>query len=706
MPTHSIYKSYSPEQLENLASNYLLSTWSFSKLMAFSRNQMGFEMNYLWNEKSRSSATTIAGQAYHYALDQYFTAKIGGTTLSLPELEAFAFQYIDDVPANTWQLQKTLPTVEEAIADCNKSVIKLLENFYAEKYIYEDDIKEILYVEVYIVDYLRINGVDIPIPCAIKADLVVRTVRDTIAIIDHKSKKAFTDDNLVESILLLQLVLYAIAVESHYEIKIDEVWIVENKISKNKDQTIPQLKAHKFILDDDSRRLNEAKLYQNLKVMIDAVSEPDFVYMRNYSDNLIDQSELDIFWAKTQIAEIGDFDIEESKVPLLEKRLKKIKDTSIQTVSPQVIKNFQKNASKFIQYDLSSTNMTTAQKIEHVLRTKNITVNVAQELNGYSSNTYLLEFSAGTNISSIYGKRLDIANALNVPNVRIPNNLTIFEGKSYMAVETSKKREKDLIWDKNELVGMKIPLGKDNMGNLIYWDLENESTANKFTSGSVGSGKSVNIISDLEYALLIDKIAKFVIFDPKREFTKYSSHKKVTVYNEYLDMENAMKELVDEMDEKIRNGIKEYVFVIVEEYADILGNVRRGKELDIIELVQDGFYAPKKMMGIPMPPEPKMKMKKTGQHASFEENFMKLAQKGRSSGFRIDGATQISSADVLTSKIKVNFPVIVCFRMPKEANSRVALDESGAETLTGAGDGLIKSPDFPEVTRFQAFYKP
>ena len=666
MPTHSIYKSYSPEQLENLASNYLLSTWSFSKLMAFSRNQMGFEMNYLWNEKSRSSATTIAGQAYHYALDQYFTAKIGGNTLSLPELEAFAFQYIDDIPANTWQLQKTLPTVEEAIADCNKSVIKLLENFYAEKYIYEDDIKEILYVEVYIVDYLRINGVDIPIPCAIKADLVVRTVRDTIAIIDHKSKKAFTDDNLVESILLLQLVLYAIAVESHYEIKIDEVWIVENKISRNKDQTIPQLKAHKFILDDDSRRLNEAKLYQNLKVMIDAVSDPDFVYMRNYSDNLIDQSELDIFWAKTQIAEIGDFDIEESKVPLLEKRLKKIKDTSIQTVSPQVIKNFQKNASKFIQYDLSSTNMTTAQKIEHVLRTKNITVNVAQELNGYSSNTYLLEFSAGTNISSIYGKRLDIANALNVPNVRIPNNLTIFEGKSYMAVETSKKREKDLIWDKNELVGMKIPLGKDNLDNTIYWDLENHSTPHLLVGGATGSGKSVFIYSTLEYAKEAG-IKEMYIFDPKYEF-EHLVGPGIDVYNDVAEIELILEMLVQKMEDKVQRKDTSKIMIVFDEYADAVSAAGKGSTID--------------------------------------HSMKRLLQKGRSSGFRIIAATQRASVKVINGDMKVNFPVQICFRVPKEIDSKVMIDEAGAETLAGGGDFLIKSPEYMGTVRAQAFYKP
>ena len=55
--------------------------------------------------------------------------------------------------------------------------------------------------------------------------------------------------------------------------------------------------------------------------------------------------------------------------------------------------------------------------------------------------------------------------------------------------------------DEKELVDMKIPMGKDNFGENIYWNLDNESTPNKFTIGSVGSGKSVSILSDLEYVL-------------------------------------------------------------------------------------------------------------------------------------------------------------------------------------------------------------
>lgn len=375
-------------------------------------------------------------------------------------------------------------------------------------------------------------------------------------------------------------------------------------------------------------------------------------------------------------------------------------------IPPQVIKNFKKATEKFIQYDLNTVYNTMKEKIEHTLRSFGLKMEVAFEFEGYSSNTYLLEASAGVNLSSIFKHNLNIANTLNVSNVRILPNLKVYNDKSYIAIETSKKREKDLIWDEKELVDMKIPMGKDNFGENIYWNLDNESTPNKFTIGSVGSGKSVSILSDLEYVLLLDNVSKIEIFDPKNEFKKYIPNPKVKVYSKMEDIEAGMKNLVADMQSKIDTETKEFVFVIVDEYSKILGESKTGKELDIKEMVEDGFYAPKKMMGIPMPLEPKMKLKVVGREKSFEENFLLLSQTGRSAGFRISAATQISTADVLTTRIKVNYPVVVSFRVPKKSNSLVALDEPGAEELIGKGDGLIKSPDFPVVTRFQAFYKP
>lgn len=699
------FKYWSEEDRQELNSNFIISSGSHSKAMCFARNPKDFERQYIYQERTRSTARTVAGQAVHFALDCYFSNKKEGVILSLPELEARAYEYIDEFPANEWKVQTTNPTVEACILTANNLSTKFLYNFYQEKHQYEDYIKEILFVELYISQYITINGVDIPIPWNMKIDLVFKSIDDKVVVLDHKTKDRFISDEEVSFRLGKQAITYVLGLEAEYEnIIVDEFWLAENKDSKNKDGS-SQIRMTKIELDENTRRVYEMQLYEIVRAMINAIKDPDFVYILNESDNLADQAELQDFWYRTQISEIEDFNIDETKREMIEKRHKKIKDSSREMIPPQVIKNFKKATEKFIQYDLSTIYNTMKEKIEHTLRTFGLKMEVAFEFEGFSSNTYLLDASAGVNISSIFKHNLNIANTLNVSNVRILPNLKVYNDKSYIAIETSKKREKDLIWDKNELVDMKIPIGKDNFGETIFWNLDNESTPNKFTIGSTGSGKSVSLISDLEYILLLDNISKIIIMDPKNEFKKYSTNPKVTVYNRMEDIETGMKNLVADMQSKIDTETKEFTFVIVDEYSKILGESKKGKELDIKEMVQDGFYAPKKMMGIPMPPEPKMKLKVVGREKSFEENFLLLSQTGRSAGFRISAATQISTADVLTTRIKVNYPVVVSFRVPKKSNSLVALDEPGAEELIGKGDGLIKSPDFPVVTRFQAFYK-
>ena len=103
---------------------------------------------------------------------------------------------------------------------------------------------------------------------------------------------------------------------------------------------------------------------------------------------------------------------------------------------------------------------------------------------------------------------------------------------------------------------------------------------------------------------------------------------------------------------------------------------------------------------------PKYSKVKTAELKSLEENLRILLQKGRSVGYRIISATQRASTKVITGDAKVNYPVQICFRVPKEIDSRVVLDDAGAETLAGMGDGLIKSPEYQDLVRFQAFYKP
>ena len=701
----SIYKSYDPVQLEELQSNYIITSWSFSKVAQFARNEKAFEMIYIYGYRSRDSATTNAGKAYHEALKHYFLAKKGDIILSLPELEQIAFEYINEIPANDWKIQKTTPSVEECILKANKTITALLGNFYQEKSSYENDVKSILDVELKLKDYLTINGVDIPIPCKMVIDLVIETNDNKVVIIDHKSKNAFSTEEELSLSIGKQAITYVKGYEPYSGLNVDEVWFAENKYSKNRSGE-PQINIFKVVLNDNTKKLYEALLYEPLKRMIDAISNPDYVYLINDNDNFVNRAEIYDFWAKTMIAEVEEFNVIEAKKEMVAKRLKKIRDSSLNIVSPKVIKQFKENASQFIQYDLANTNMTQQEKIQHILRTFGIIVNVAHEFNGYSSNSFLLEVSAGTKISSIQGHKLDIANALNVSNVRISRDLRVYNGKSYLEVETAKKRDKDLFWDASELEGQKIPIGKDNLGQTVFWNLENHSTPHVLMCGATGSGKSVSLISTIEYAKEIKEIEKIVILDPKYEFISYKNDKRVEVHNEIIDIENTVIELVEEMNFLVKTGSKKKILIVFDEFADAVAASRKGAELDVYEYVVVGHYKQSlkaQMLGVQA--QPKMKRQKVSEIKPLEENLRILLQKGRSVGIRIISATQRASTKVITGDAKVNYPVQICFRVPKEIDSRVVIDDAGAETLAGMGDGLIKSPEYMDIKRFQAFYK-
>lgn len=698
------YKSYSGDELEEHFSQFLINSWSYSKVSQFARNEKAFEMRYIYGIGGKSSAITVAGSAYHEALCSFFTAKKSGRVINLPDLEIIINEYIENFPVQFWKLQKTTPTVEECKIKALSTTNALLKNFLSEIETYISEIKEVIDIEVYCDEWIDINGVSIPLPCHAQIDLVFLSIYDTIIIADHKSKASFSDEEELRLSIGTQAITYVKSYEEKSGLTVDECWFIENKYSQNRDK-LPQLNAFKIKLTTDVRRLYEVILYEPLRRMTQAVNDPDYVYIINESDNFVDKAEIYEFWGKTMISEIEDFNVDPSKRVLVEKRLKKIRDASIASIDPKIIKDFRKNAAAFIQYDLSNKDMKPKEKIQHVLRSFNIITNVAYEFDGYSSNTYLLEIQPGVKISSIHSHRLDIANALDVSAVRLSQDLVVYKGKSYVAIEFSKQRERDLLFDPIELIGMKIPLGKDNYENTIVWDLNNQSTPHVLICGATGSGKSVSIRSTIEYAKLAG-VDNIIIFDPKYEFMDYRNAG-YNVFNEIKEIEDEMAKLVEKMNDLVKSGKKEKTLVVFDEFADAVSASRKGNKLDIKEMVQVGNYAPRKgMFGEMMEGAAKMQLQKVSELKSLEENLRVLLQKGRSTGFRIMSATQRASVKVITGDAKVNFPVQICFRVPKEVDSKVVLDEGGAESLAGKGDGLIKSPEYKETVRFQAFFIP
>lgn len=676
------YRNLSPEQQEELFSNFLIDSWSYSKISTFARNEKAFEMSYIYRKGFKTSSSEVAGSAFHESMKFYFSEKKDGRIQDIASLQAVAFRYIDEVPADKWKLQKTTPTIADCQTKAIKSATQLLMNFMSEKASFEDQIKDIVGVELYCDEFVTVNGVDVPLPCHAKIDLIVNTIDDKIVLIDHKTKAAFSDEKELKFSIGKQAITYTLVYEQKSGIDVNEVWFIENKTSENRDKS-PQLNIFKIEMDNDVRRLYEALLYEPLKRMIEAISDPDYIYLINENDNFMDKAEIYEFWAQTMMAEVGDFNVPESKKEMITKRLKKIRDVSIATVDPKVIRNFRKNASEFIQYDLTNKDMTNEEKIEHTLRTLGLIVNVAHKFDGYSSDTFLLEINAGINISTAFRYKLDIANALNVPNIRMLKDLFVYQGKSYLAIESTKQRTRDLLFNPKLLVDRKIPIGIDNFDQKVVWDLDNPSTPHMLICGSTGSGKSVCLFTIIEYAKLAG-VDNIVIFDPKFEFTKYGN-----VYNDIEEIEAMMELLVEEMNTLVKKGQKKSTLVIFDEFADAVANSRKGNELKEYEY---DYFTKKNVL--------------TGTKKSLEENLRILLQKGRSSGFRIIAATQRASVKVITGDAKVNFPVQICFKVPKEIDSKVVIDEGGAESLAGKGDGLIKSPELHSVVRFQAFYKP
>lgn len=674
METHvNKYSTLKGEDLELHLSNYLLNSWSYSAVSCFCRNEKAFEQQYIYLEPTRRSASSVAGNAYHSALESYFKA-FNEQKQGLIDLTSVAYEYLDGVEAKTWKLTDKFPTVENAYMEANKSVNALIENFVSEIETYIGEIRRVIDVEIKYSEWVTVNGVDIPLPLHFIVDLVVETLDGKIVIIDHKSKSKFTAPDELALSHGKQAITYVVGWETaHPGMKVDEVWFLENKISKNKDGSA-QIVNHKIVMDDDTRRLYEYLLYQGLRRMIEAVSDPDYIYTINDTDNLADKASLYAFWCRTLVAEVDDFEyVPGNKKELIAKRQRKIKDSSLAMISPKVITSFRQNAASFITFDYSNSNMTNKEKIEHVLCTFRIQVEVAHEIEGFSCNTYLCKAAAGVQLSTIKKYALDIANALDVSNVRIPSDLVVYEGKSYLSIEVNKKRTETLMWDQSYLEAHKLPVGLDNFCRPIYWDLDNHSTPHCLVCGSTGSGKSVMIRSTVEYAKAAG-IFDICILDPKYDYEDLRDGD-TQVINEIEQIEAVMSDLVDEMNERVSEKKKTLTLVIFDEFADAAQQARKGKQL-----------------------EPGGR--------SLMDNLQMLLQKGRSSGFRILAATQRADVKTIPGTLKVNFPVACCFRVPKAIDSKVVIDEEGANTLIGGGDGLIKSPEYlDKIVRFQGFFK-
>jgi len=238
-----------------------------------------------------------------------------------------------------------------------------------------------------------------------------------------------------------------------------------------------------------------------------------------------------------------------------------------------------------------------------------------------------------------------------------------------------------------------IPLGVDTERKHCALSLPEERHV--LIAGATGSGKSnflATVISTL--AIINDPSeVKITLLDPKGvDFGKYQTLPHVETYQDTANGGvQKLLELVEvelpERREALRNVGASSVAEL-NENADILDAEPMPYHVVIIDEYADLIMS-------------------TEDEDAFESAVTRLAQVGRALGFIILLATQRPSADIVSGKIKANFPCRISFRLPSNTDSRVILDKPGAENLQGAGDmmALTQSGDEYHLQAYRLILK-
>jgi S-DNA-T family DNA segregation ATPase FtsK/SpoIIIE len=246
-------------------------------------------------------------------------------------------------------------------------------------------------------------------------------------------------------------------------------------------------------------------------------------------------------------------------------------------------------------------------------------------------------------------------------------------------------------------------LGKDTEGRSLVYDLA--EMPHLLIAGRTGTGKSV-CLNAVILSLLMTRTpeeCKLILIDPK-----------MLELSEYGRIPHLMHPVVKDM--KKAEAILAWAVDKMEERYDLLSRARvRGiagyNELTAVEVhrrVQPADEEERKRLVHPMPyiviiidefGDLMMMMKK-----EVEAHIIRLAQKSRAAGIHLILATQKPTVDVVTGLIKSNLPARVCFQVTSRTDSRVVLDEMGADKLLGKGDMLFLQPGTSSIIRAQGTF--
>ena len=235
---------------------------------------------------------------------------------------------------------------------------------------------------------------------------------------------------------------------------------------------------------------------------------------------------------------------------------------------------------------------------------------------------------------------------------------------------------------------MEIPIAVGVDASFAPFSVDLVELPHLLIAGTTGSGKSIflkTLIASVMYHLTPDEV-RLVLIDPKRvEFGVFSSSlfSACDIITEFEEVPPVFASLVREMESRYQLLEQAGVSDIRRYNADVDPNLRRPYVVVVIDEFADLL-----MQNV----------------EGFEDAIIRLAQKARASGIHLVLATQRPSADVIRGLLKTNIPGRVALSVSSQIDSKIILDMSGAENLTGKGDLICVCPAFRDGIRLQGAY--
>lgn len=347
--------------------------------------------------------------------------------------------------------------------------------------------------------------------------------------------------------------------------------------------------------------------------------------------------------------------------------------------------------------------------LEQTFQEFGLNIRVVEIDTGPVITQFELELEAGLRLSKVTALADDLAIALRVPAVRV---VAPIPGKNTVGVEVPNEKRvmvrlRELIESSPEDVAdMSIPLflGKDVSGRPLSIDMA--KMPHLLIAGRTGTGKSV-CLNTLILSILATRTpeqVRMLMIDPK--MVELSPYKRIPhlMHPVITDMKKAEAVLawaVEKMEERYdllaRCGVR---------HLDSYNKMSLEKRFERMGIEADSEEAegiPERMPYIVIVADEMADMLMTS-GKDVEGHIIRLAQKSRAVGIHLVLATQKPTVDVITGLIKSNLPARISFQVASRTDSRVVLDEGGADRLLGNGDMLFLAPGTSNLSRAQGTF--